>query len=523
VYELTAPPDSLALTDQRSRNVSNGWPRAALWLTIATALAFTLVMAYLELHLGFIHRLTEIDDGVYFGEGVMLVHGILPYRSYVDVQPPGIAVLMAPFALLGRVTSNRVAFEVGRIFVVAVGMANIGLLGRLVRRRHWLGVLTALLVLAFYLDTIIADHTILLEPLLAFGTLLGFLIVFDDTETATTSSTRWLVAGAVIGLTTSIKIWEVIPLIVLLVFASLRGRRCLSYYVVGAVGAIAVVCAPFFVLAPKKFFHEVIVVQVTRSHLYQVGEKSRLWNLLGASVPKHLPRSEILWAPIALLIIAALVYWLILSARRGYSSRWLTNLDACVITCLILVGLSFLATGEYDSHYGGFFAPFLALVLSAIAVRLVPMVKPIVAVCFAIVLIVYFGLSDRSFFETKYPNIPTTAIDRTFSPSACVLSQTYSPLILSNRYDLFEPTCPRALDIYGIELTDGHGVAGRDSDGRAAKLQADWLKWLHRADGVILYSPASKDPNIGVVADTYFTEHFVLEKKIDTLFIYKRD
>jgi alpha-1,2-mannosyltransferase len=503
-------------------NTDGGWPRSAFWLTAAIALAFGLVMAYLEFHLGFIHRLTEIDDGVYFGEGVMLVHGVLPYHSYVDVQPPGIAVLMAPFALLGRLVGDRVAFELARLFVVAVGMVNIGLLGRLVRRRHWLGVLTALCVLAFYLDTIVADHTILLEPFLVFGTLLGFVVVFGDTEIATRSSKRWLVAGAVMGLTTSVKIWELIPLIVLLVVASARGSRCLAHYVGGVVSALAVVCGPFFVMAPSKFIHEVIVVQATRSHLGQLDEKSRLWNLLGAAVPKQLPRGAILWALFGLCLVIGLVYLLLLSIRRGYSSRSLTTLDSTAIACLIFVALAFLATAEYDSHYGGFFAPFLALVLSAIVVRLVPFTNTIVKICFVVVLLGYLGLSDRSYFGTKYPNIPTTAIEQTFSPSACVISQVYSPLILSGRYNLFEATCPRALDIYGTELTDGGGAAGFKSDATAPKLQADWLSWLRQADGVILYSPAAKDPNIGIAARSYFEKYFSLKQKVDTLFIYKR-
>src|ERR1700677_1184388 len=75
------------------------WPRAAFWLTASTALALGLLLVYRGIHLGFFHGQNEIDDGLYYGEGVMLVHGILPYRSYVDVQPPGIALLMAPFGL----------------------------------------------------------------------------------------------------------------------------------------------------------------------------------------------------------------------------------------------------------------------------------------------------------------------------------------------------------------------------------------------------------------------------------------
>lgn len=516
---MVVPNAALSMDEQL---IEQGWSRSSRYITSHVALAFALLMAAVEFHLGFIHRLTEIDDGVYFGEGVLLAHGVVPYRSYIDVQPPGIALVMAPFGLLARLSSERLAFEVARLFVMTVGIVNVGLLGRLVRRRHWFGVLVALIALAFYLDTIVADHTILLEPFLVFGTLLGFVIIFDDGETATFSASRWLAAGAVIGLTTSIKIWEVLPLIVLLFFASRRGRRCFVSFCVGAVGGAALICAPFFVMAPGKFFHEVIVVQVTRSRLDQVGEKSRLWNLLGAVVPQHISRSPLLWIPVALCIIAALAYLVSRFARRCHSRFVITNLDVCALACLILVGLSFLVTGKYDSHYGGFFAPFFALILSSVAVLLLPLAKPAVKLCVAIALLFYFAVSDRSYLGTKYPSVPTETLDRTFSPTACVQSQVYSPLLLSNRYNLFTTDCPHAVDIYGVELTDGNGLANFPSDARAPELQAAWLRWLHGAEGVVLYSPPAKDPNLGTTTLRYFAHNFSLRSHVDGLYIYKR-
>ena len=45
---------------------------------------------------------TQYDDGVYLGAAIRFVSGVLPYRDFVFVQPPGIVVLMSPVALLGR-------------------------------------------------------------------------------------------------------------------------------------------------------------------------------------------------------------------------------------------------------------------------------------------------------------------------------------------------------------------------------------------------------------------------------------
>lgn len=504
--------------------MNHGWPRPAFWLTGSTAVALGLVLAYELIHLGFYNGPSQLDDGVYFGEGVMLAHGLLPYHSYLDLQPPGIAVIMTPFGLIGRLTSNRFAFELATAFVAAVSVANIGLLGRLLRRRHWVGVLTGLVVFGFYLDSLYSEHTILLEPFLVFGTLLAFLIIFDDTEIATPSANRWLAAGVVLGLTTSVKLWEVFVVVVVLVLAAARGRRCLTHFVVGAIAGAGIVCTPFLLLAPANFFREVIIVQITRSHLGQISEKFRLWNLLGVPGPGHQTLALSLWIPVALwLIFALIVCFSTIFGSWAHLGQTVTNLDAGAMACALFVGVSFLVGTEFDRHYGGFFAPFLALVLSATAVRLLPLARPLMKIVIATAMLSYFALSVRFVLSYAKQPLQTAAIDHFFSPTACVLSEAYSPLILANRYNLFEQQCPRALDIYGTELANGNGLADSSSDASAMKLQSDWLRWLRRADGFVLFSPISNNPNLGPAARFYFHSHFSLASNSDGLFIYRRD
>ncbi len=505
----------------KADEVGRGWPRPAFWLTATTALALGLLLIYKGVRLGVFQGQNEIDDGLYYGEGVLLSHGLLPYRSYIDVQPPGIALLMAPFALLGRVTDNRIGFEVARIFFVIVGVVNVGLLGRLVRRRHWVGVLVCLVTFAFFVDTRTADHTILLESLLVLGTLLGFLTVFGDTEIATSSATRWLTAGVLLGLTTSFKLWGVFPMIVLLVFAASRGRRCLAHFVGGGIGGFGVVCLPFFLLAPAKFVREVIVTQATRSHLGFVSEKFRLMNLLGGTAQVRFAPS--IWVPVALWVILALVILgSILYARRVDPNRTFTNLDACAMACVVVVGASFLLAPEFQSHYGGFFTPFLALVLSATAVRLLPLARPLLTVAIVVAMLGFFLMSAHDIVDKQKEPLPTAALDRLFPPSACVISEAYAPVILANRYNLYRSQCPRILDVDGAELTDGNGSSHSASDATDQKVQSDWLGWLHRADGLVLLAPVSKQVDIGTAVRTYLHTHFSLAAVSDGLFIYRR-
>ena len=93
-----------------------GPPRSRLIVpVIALAAAFSLAIGWYELlGMGEWHQYLEYDDGVWFGTAVRLAHGVLPYRSFVDDQPPGVPVLMLPFALWSRSVGTRTAFAWAR-------------------------------------------------------------------------------------------------------------------------------------------------------------------------------------------------------------------------------------------------------------------------------------------------------------------------------------------------------------------------------------------------------------------------
>ena len=92
--------------------------------------------AGLDGHLGY-------DDGVYFGAAVALTNGVLPYRDFLLLHPPGIAVLLSPFALIAGATSDATGFAVARLAFMALGAVNAGLVtvvaGRYGRRAGLLG------------------------------------------------------------------------------------------------------------------------------------------------------------------------------------------------------------------------------------------------------------------------------------------------------------------------------------------------------------------------------------------------
>src|ERR1035438_891598 len=55
------------------------------------------------------------DIAVYLGAAVRLVHGVVPYRDFVLVQPPGITLLLSPAGLLSDLAGTRAALTTVRL------------------------------------------------------------------------------------------------------------------------------------------------------------------------------------------------------------------------------------------------------------------------------------------------------------------------------------------------------------------------------------------------------------------------
>ena len=85
-------------------------------------------------------------------------------------------------------------------------------------------------------------------------------------------------------------------------------------------------------------------------------------------------------------------------------------------------------------------------------------------------------------------------------------------------------SCPRVLDVFGTELADDNGLGHADAatDAKGPKYQADWLRWLHRSDGVVLLTPASKAGDFGPAVRAYFDAHFAHVATENGDYIYRR-
>src|SRR3984885_5095651 len=134
---------------------------------------------------GYLTGFTQYDDGVYIGNALRLVNGVIPYRDFAMVQPPGSMLLMVPAALGVR---HRGPLAAG----VASG------------------------VYAVYPAALNASQSLFLEPWLNLFCLLGAVLLFDGDHLAghrdvagEHGSRRAFWAGVCFGFAAAVKIWAV--------------------------------------------------------------------------------------------------------------------------------------------------------------------------------------------------------------------------------------------------------------------------------------------------------------------------
>jgi hypothetical protein len=430
------------------------------------------------------------DDGVYFSAAVRLVHGVVPYRDYVLVHPPLIALLLAPFAVLGQFVGTADAFVMARLATVVVGAADVVLIGLLLRRFGTRAVVFGCAVLALDGAAVRSAETIYLEPYVVLLTLSGLLVLFDGTGLA--GPRRQFVGSVLIGLACATKIWAIVPAVVLVAVAAMfpaSGSRRAGQFgrvAAGITAGFVVPVLPFAATAPRRFVHDVFISQLDR-HGPRQPVPVRVASMLGLGIHQDQPRAVVLvgGATLAVVLLATYGWW----ARR-YRGR-LDAFTVFTVLSAVLVAIMFFVPDSYFWHYGGFFAPFLAFALARAASELVdthrlPARGAVTLVALGLTVVFAFSAA-ASLASVDGATVPATVIDAQIPPGACVVTNNSSVAVILGRSTSVS-SCPQVIDPYGVDLVYAH--VGGPMSSTADRLHIYWDGVLAKAQYLLLASDA---------------------------------
>jgi hypothetical protein len=480
---------------------SQRWSPSA-WLTpVNLAIAGTTLVAlvlrgYLLLRPGLL-TVTQYDDGPYFGSAVRLVHGVLPYRDFAFVQPPGITLLMGPIGLVSYLTGTAWGLVVARIFTVLAGAAAVTLAGLLVRHRGVLAVLLAGGILAIYPPGAGASHTVLLEPWLVLFCLAGAVAVFDgDRVTAATRRLAW--GGVAFGFAGAIKAWAIVPVLIIAVLCLPNVRRA-AVFLAGVAAGFLIPVLPFAIGAPGPFYDDVVVAQLAR-----IGHRDIIWHRLDSMI--GIPAAQNWTRGTLLAACLALVAFIILAQAAAWLATRLPPppLDWFATVSAALVVIIFLWPPYFASHYSAFLGPFLTLALALPVSRLVTLATtagtrrhaapgrtgPLLVRAGLIlvgVAVIAGAVAQAPTAQLSVARRGSPAeVGRLVPPGACVATDQASFLLLANRFTSNAPGCSQMVDGLGTDLALSRGRRPSSGAGRVPAVMAAWNHAFSNAEYVLL-------------------------------------
>ena len=492
---------------------------AAFWaapagkvMVLATLLA--LVVRFLTLsQTGYLRGITEYDDGVYLGAAIRLTQGVIPYKDFAFVQPPGILLLMTPVAAVAQIFTTVKALALARILTALASAACVPLAGSLVRYRGTVVTLVTCGVLAVYPSDIATAHTLLLEPWMNLCCLLAAKAAFR--HGALTSPRRLAWAGLALGFATSIKFWAVLPAAIVLVLCLLTPElraAALRRYLPGAAAGFLLPVLPFLLSAPTAFWRGTVADQAIRAgaavpmavrFAYVTGTMDVLntkgqiapfagrHSMYNASFAPHVDLAAgVGWLPYtaAVLVIAV--------AAAGYwrQRRRLTHLEWLALATSVLAGTAILGYSAFFYHYPDFPAPWLAIVLGCAAAGLAGLVprrrfgkvslRPALAGAVAVVLILVAVLEAWETFSSREPEAENMAGH--IPVGSCLVTDEVSLAIAADRFTQSPPRCPVIIDSLAETLVRGNGVSVYGGAAQIPAVVAQWRTWLGEADYVWL-------------------------------------
>jgi hypothetical protein len=475
--------------------------------------------------------LSTYDTGVYLAATIHFISGVMPYRDFTFVQPPGIVLLMTPAGLFARLFGTHDAFQLVRVFGALVTALNTGLVAWMVRRRGPVAMVVAGAGLALTPVAFWVSSSLTLEPYCIFFVLVGSMIVLSHDDKGATAN-HLAVAGVFFGVAGAIKLWAIIPCVALVVCITPRYRGQVMSLVKGAVATFVVICLPFFLMSPSNFIAQVFTEQLLRkAPSYQAASiLNRLVIMTGFQPTTSAPTPREAFIAFMVLVLVVL-----LAFRRRLAHA---STDHFFVLTAVLTVIALLCTREFFFYYGYFSAPFLWAV-AGISVarlsgpirrrvvrlsirsslrRLLAYVLGAVGLVFVTAMVLYVSSFYSVYSWANGVYGPYLSEVATYVPAgSCVVYAEPSYGVYSNRFFTRDAECPVIVDPFGMWMKWGYQL-----EPPTPTFVNQWHSYFEKAQYVVLDSP--NDTNVPWTAGlhSYFKYHFHLITGKNYTFIYGR-
>ncbi|HKS24076.1 MAG TPA: glycosyltransferase 87 family protein [Thermoanaerobaculia bacterium] len=358
----------------------------------------------------------DYDEGVYFSASALLVRGVLPYRDFVFVHPPGLLYVLGIVSWLGDPAH---AFAAARVLATIVGAINIFLVGRIAAEASGTAAgIAAAALYATYPDAVSAERGPFLEPVLNLVCLAGALAWLRRKPIA---------AGILGGAACAVKVFGGIWILGALL--SSEERRDVPRFLGGAALAGALLVGPLFIFAPHAFIEQTLLFHAWRPPDGIVSRTARLPEILGGG---HVVAT--------ILAAVALLSLLLLRATRA---------ERLFAVAGVLTALSFLASSSYWNQYNAHLAASECVLAGLGAAFLMRSLDPRAAAVVALLLAIpsaWQSLIASRGGPTELPAIGAIVRD-SVPASDCVV--TFEP-----QWSLAAGRLPVVVDSYGTMLLD---------------------------------------------------------------------
>ena len=459
-------------------------------------------------------RSVSYDEGVYFSAAALVARGVVPYRDFVFIHPPGILIGLAPVVWLGHhFFAYDDIFLTLRAVAALIGAVNVVLVGRLTYR--WGGLaaaVAAMLLYATFPPAVIDEGRLLLEPFMTFFCLLAASYWLPEHEDH--SSRLGVTTGLWLGIACSIKLYGGGIFLIACLLSGGRERRwkeritmCLS-----AGGVFGLLALPFVVRAGvNEITKQVFVAQLLRPpdtaipggvlgrtlHMFQYG-------------PASLVRAPLFTGAVVGAIGLAVAAWAWF--RGGAQGQfWAITWTATVVFLLV--------SSTYFSQYAAFLAPTTSVLAGMAISRLVhvpsrvspALVAVVVAMLGSILVLHVFRLAETNFGRSDAPDFGAI-VRRNVSERECLLALPSTLGIAGNRLPPYDAIRRPLVDPYGEFLfLSTHGSRRFDNAQQALRsppAQARLRTALGQCRFVALGSGPRSHPFVSMATASWFLARF---------------